>query len=128
MTETPGCEAVAVTCIDYRMVEPLRERLEERELTARTDLVSWPGGALGLALGGESERTALLGVLDLAHRLHAPARVLLAAHQDCGWLGGSGRFGDHEEEAAYLDGALADAAELVAARFPGVAITCLRLA
>lgn len=121
----PDCRALTVACIDYRFVEPLRAALDERGLLGATDLIHWPGGALRLTDPEGCE--AILEVVELARSLHAPEQIVLSAHPDCGWVGGSERFHGPEAEHDFLDASLADAAGVVSARFSTIEVSTLRL-
>lgn len=120
---TPRCRAVAVTCIDYRFVEPLRRFLHAEGLAGSADLIAWPGGAVAMST---SDADVLMGALTLACSLHDPQEVILVAHHDCGRLGGSGSFPGREAEIAALETALEAASEIVARDFPTLRIRLVR--
>lgn len=120
----PRCRAIVLSCIDFRFVEPVQGVMRQRGLVGDADLVSWPGGALVLAHG---EAQAVLDTLALARRLHEPDELVLVAHHDCGWLGGSDRFDGHAEEVAFLDEALALAAGVAGEHLPGLRVEGVRL-
>lgn len=111
------CQAVVVSCIDYRFVEPSRHFLAGRGLTGAVDLIAWPGGAAALAT---PDRDAIIGTIRMACELHNPAEIVLVAHHDCGRLGGSACFAGPQAEIATLETALAIAGEVVAEQFPSL--------
>ena len=117
--ERGSCQAVMLTCIDYRFLRPACDLLERECLLGTTDLIAWPGGAMALLT---EDAEGLLSALELAITVHGPPTVLLAAHIDCARLGGSGRFGGIERETAHLDAGLQDAAATVRSRFPDARI------
>ena len=121
---TGPCRAVAVSCIDYRFVEPLRRFFAADQLTGAVDLIAWPGGAAAIAT---PDREALVEAIGLACSLHEPAEILLVAHHDCGRLGGSAYFAGRHAEITALDTALAMAGETVADRFPTRRVRLVRL-
>ncbi len=127
-TGEPGsglCRAVMLTCIDYRFLRPACALLDGEDLLGATDLLAWPGGAMALLT---DDAQGLLSALDLALTLHGPPVVFLAAHVDCGRLGGSGSFDGLAHETAYLNAGLQDAAATVRSRFPSARIRLVRLA
>ena len=109
------CQAVVVSCIDFRFVEPMRRFLAGRGLTGAVDIIAWPGGAAALAT---PDRDAIIDTIRMACELHNPAEIVLVAHHDCGRLGGSACFAGPQAEVATLETALAIAGKLVAEQFP----------
>lgn len=117
------CQAVVVSCIDFRFVEPIRRFLAERELTGAVDLIAWPGGAAALAT---PDRDAIIDSIRMACELHDPAEIVLVVHHDCGRLGGSACFAGPRAEIATLESALAIAGEIVAEQFPALRVHLVR--
>lgn len=111
------CQAVVVSCSDYRSVEPMRRFLARRGLTGAVELIAWPGGAVALAT---ADRNAIVDTIRRACELHSPAEIVLVAHHDCGRLGGSACFAGPQAEIATLETALAIAGEVVAEQFPSL--------
>lgn len=120
----PRCRALAVSCIDFRFVEPLRQLLHSQGLAGDYDLVCWPGGALALTT---ADQPVLLDALALACELHQPTELYLIAHHDCGRVGGSASFAGRHAEIATLDTGLAMAAEATRERFPQLQVRLARL-
>lgn len=118
------CRAVTLCCIDYRFVTALQGFLAERGLEGASDVIAWPGGALRVA---DAEDRPLMEVLSLASSLHRPEQLILAAHQDCAWIGGSAQFADFEAERSFLDGALASAGIALSNHFPELEVVRLRM-
>jgi len=123
--ERGSCQAVMLTCIDYRFLRPACDLLEREGLLGTTDLIAWPGGATALLT---EDAEGLLSALELALTVHGPPLVLLVAHTDCARLGGSGRFDGIEQETAHLEAALRDAAATVRRTSPDVRIRLFCLA
>lgn len=117
------CQAVVVSCIDYRFVEPMRRFLAGRGLTGVVDLIAWPGGAAAFAT---PDRDAIVDALRMACELHDPAEIVLMAHHDCGRLGGSACFAGPQAEIATLESALAIAGEIIAEQFPTLRLHLVR--
>ena len=99
-----SCEAVILTCIDFRF---WRETLEyiEKELSIKSfDFPSLPGAAK--AINGCTENDIAMQCVSVPCDLHHAKKLVIVNHQDCGAYGGSKIFnGDeaaeenfHEEE------------------------------
>jgi len=76
------CEAIAVTCIDYRLQNSIHDWLTTRVGIHNFDRVALAGGVFDLA--------AVTKQVELADRLHAIRRVILVNHEDCGAYGQAG--------------------------------------
>jgi hypothetical protein len=74
------CEAVVVSCSDYRMQGWLRSLLADEKLLERAELLLSPGG--GAVLAG-SQRQRMYSALERLIEDRAPARLLLVAHTRC---------------------------------------------
>ncbi|MEW6153397.1 MAG: carbonic anhydrase [Actinomycetota bacterium] len=118
------CQAVVLSCSDYRFVEPMRRFLARRGLTGTVDLIAWPGGAAALAT---PDRDAIIDTIRMACELDSPAEIVLVAHHDCDRLGGSACFAGPQAEIATLETALAIAGEVVAEQFPSLRLQLVRL-
>src|SRR5687768_2090101 len=99
MAKTPFNEdrigAAAVYCADGRYGEQMDEFLHQSLRLPRYDRVAVPGGAGCLAehMHAYAEGTALENQLRFLIEAHELTRLVLIAHQDCGfykrvWLGG----------------------------------------
>jgi carbonic anhydrase len=99
-----SCEAVVLTCIDFRF---WRETLEyiEKELNIKSfDFPSLPGAAK--AINGCADNDIAMQCVSVPCDLHHAKKLVIVNHQDCGAYGGSKMFnGDeaveqkfHEEE------------------------------
>ena len=78
--------ACAMSCFDARFETVVRKFLQ-RCGAAPVDHVRVAGGPKALAEDGAA-REFLLEQVRASVRLHAPARVILLAHSDCGACGG----------------------------------------
>lgn len=117
------CQAVVVSCSDYRSVEPVRRFLAGRGLTGTVDLIAWPGGAVALAT---ADRDAIIATIRRTCESHRPTEIVLVAHHDCGRLGGSACFAGPQAEIATLETALTIAGEVVVEQFPSLRLHLVR--
>lgn len=79
-------EALAVMCIDYRLVDDAVRFLDEtRKLPHQYDLVALAGASLAaVASVFPSSNAAFWDHVAIAQQLHAIKRVVLLDHRDCG--------------------------------------------
>lgn len=75
--------AVALTCIDGRVQEPLAAWVRTRHGVRYVDVVTEPGMDAVLARGGHAERDALLAKADVSRRAHGATTLVVAGHADC---------------------------------------------
>lgn len=80
MTLSPlHCEAVAITCKDFRFQRAFDEWLSDHIGYGNFDRVSFAGGVKNWGV--------IFPAIELAHRLHAITRVILINHENCGAYG-----------------------------------------
>ena len=114
----PTCTYVVLTCMDFRVVEPLRRFLDAEGISGDADLLSWPGGAACLVLDEERDRAT--AAVRLAAELHGCDRAVLVMHEDCRRMGGSAAYGYADAEEASLIDHLRRAAEAARAAVPSL--------
>lgn len=119
------CDAVLVTCMDWRLHPGLDDRVREA-VGGACDLVVVPGGVKSLLPDGDpAVREFLLDSIGISARLHATGRVVLANHTDCGAYGGQAAFGSDAQEVARHRADLESARRVVEARFPSLRVETL---
>lgn len=111
------CDAVVLTCIDFRF---WRETLEfvEGELGIKTfDFPSLPGSAKTV--------NECMNKGDLAFKcisvpceLHHAKKIVIVNHEDCGAYGGSSKFETREEEQLFHEGELKKAKDKLIDKYP----------
>lgn len=84
------CEAVVVTCIDFRFQEMISHWLAQNFKPKTFDRVAWAGGVKNLA--------DILGQIEISLRLHHIKKVVLINHEDCGVYGEAGTPQKHAED------------------------------
>ena len=108
------CQALVVTCIDFRFQKAISEWLFLKGLNGKHDRVSLAGAQK--AFLGESAKIALNQV-DISVRLHGITEVHLLAHMDCGAYGGSTKFASSEAEKEKYLSDLREVKQLLQERF-----------
>ena len=90
ISRQPGCDALAISCMDFRL---------------QTFLDPWYAAVFGhgnydrVAIGGGvKDQAAVLAHVDLAVRLHDVRLVLLLNHEDCGAYGVEGTMSRHQAD------------------------------
>lgn len=87
---THSCEAVVVTCIDYRLQKAIDNWISENFAPKTFDRVAFTGGVKNL--------DTILGQVDIAKRLHHIKKVILINHEGCGAYGEAGTAEKHSED------------------------------
>ena len=83
-----SCEAVVVSCIDFRLQKHIRN-WTDRKLKGRTfDYVGIAGSTKNLRI--------LLDQIEISVKLHRVKEVHLINHEDCGAYGVGGTLGRHK--------------------------------
>lgn len=100
-----SCEAVVLTCIDFRFWRETVEFVEKELRVEDFDFPSLPGSAKAINDCVEEEDLAL-SCIGVSCDLHHAKKIVIVNHEDCGAYGGSAKFGNdqkkeqefHEEE------------------------------
>ncbi len=78
-------EALALTCIDYRLVDDATRFFDGLHLTNEYDQVSLAGASLGvISPKFKPAGVAFWGQVDIAKSLHHIKKVIVVDHRDCG--------------------------------------------
>ncbi|MEI6596673.1 MAG: carbonic anhydrase [bacterium] len=116
-----SCEAVILTCIDFRF---WRETLEyiEKELGIKSfDFPSLPGAAK--AINEAVDDDIAMQCISVPCDLHHVKKVVIVNHQDCGAYGGSKVFnGDELAEQKFHEEELKKAKAKVLKKYPGLEV------
>lgn len=87
-----SCQAVVVSCMDFRLRKYLRI------WTTKTILGGFDRVALA---GGVKNLPFVLDQVELSHKLHQIEEVYLINHEDCGAYGEEGNFKKHKKDLIY---------------------------
>lgn len=91
-----SCEAVVLSCIDFRFWKETLEYVE-KELKIKTfDFPSVPGGAKAINELGDDVNLAM-ECIGVPVKLHHVKKIIIVNHQDCGAYGGSANFKNNEK-------------------------------
>ena len=101
------CDAVVVTCIDFRFQEKLEAWIHENVCSGKYDRVSWAGGVKNW------EQVAVQ--IELSKKLHGIHKAILINHEDCGAYGAAGTLEKHTQD-------LHAAKAAVLAQFPDLSV------
>lgn len=77
--ENHTCDAIVITCIDFRFQEYINQWISENFQPKTYDRVALGGGVKNLDI--------ILGQIEIAHNLHHIHKVILINHEDCGAYG-----------------------------------------
>jgi hypothetical protein len=96
------CEAILLTCMDFRLANEITAYMDARGLRDKYDHVILAGASLG-ALNDRfpAWNDVFMGHVDLAVQLHEVHRVIILDHRDCGaykMLLGEGAVKDPDTE------------------------------
>lgn len=108
-----SCEAIIVTCIDFRFQEYINNWISENFSAKSYDRVAIAGGVFDF--------NYVLKQVEVSKRLHHIKKVVLINHEDCGAYGAAGTPEKHTED-------LKNAASNIKTQFPDLTVeTCYLL-
>lgn len=84
------CNALVVSCIDFRFQKYIRKWLEKNMKGKTYDYVGFAGGTKDLK--------TILNQLDISVRLHRIKQVALMHHEDCGAYGKESTHAKHSKD------------------------------
>ena len=115
--EIHHCEAVVLTCIDFRFWKETIKFIEN-ELKIKTfDFPSLAGSAKAINESNDAE--FVFGCISVPIELHHAEKIVIINHQDCGAYGGSAKFnGDEKAEQEFHENELKKAKEKILAKYP----------
>lgn len=102
-----GCEAIVITCIDFRFQEYIHNWLEEHFQPKKYDRGAFAGAAKSLE--------TILSQIEVANRLHHIKKAVLINHEDCGAYGSKGHIDHHVRD-------LHQASKTIKERFPNLEV------
>lgn len=85
-----GCEAVIVTCIDFRFQEYINNWISEKFSLKTFDRVAIAGGVFDFDYVAKQ--------IEISKRLHHIKKAVLINHEDCGAYGEAGTAEKHSED------------------------------
>ena len=110
-----SCEAVVLTCIDFRFWKETVEFIENELGIKSYDFPSLPGSAKAINEGSDLAMSCISVPCDLHHA----KKTVVVNHQDCGAYGGSVKFnGDAEMEQKFHEEELRKAKTKILEKYP----------
>ncbi|MBI2019737.1 hypothetical protein HYS95_03680 [Candidatus Daviesbacteria bacterium] len=85
-----SCEAVVITCIDFRFQEYINNWIAGKFSPKTFDRVAWAGGI--------KDSEGILKQIEISKRLHHIKKAVLINHEDCGAYGETGTAQKHAED------------------------------
>ena len=90
------CEALVITCIDFRFWEAIVKYLKEEKEIGDFDITTFPGAAKMIV--ENKEGCPAKSSADVSCNLHGSKKIIIINHADCGAYGGRKAFASREEE------------------------------
>lgn len=116
------CEAVVLTCIDFRFWRETLEYVEKELGLTSFDFPSLPGSTKAINECANVQDLAM-SCIGVPINLHHAKKVVIVNHEDCGAYGGSGKFnGDKNAEQVFHTEELKKAKDKILAVYPDVAV------
>jgi carbonic anhydrase len=109
---THTCQAIVVSCMDFRLRTALRKWTKETLKDEGFDRLAIAGGVKNLPF--------VLDQVELSYKLHAITEVYLINHEDCGAYGAEGTYKKHKEDLSF-------ARKIIKRKFPKLKIYLLYL-
>lgn len=110
-----SCEAVILSCIDFRFWKETAEFAEKEMGIKSFDFPSLPGSAKAINEGSDLAMSCISVPCDLHH----VQKIIIVNHEDCGAYGGSAKFGDDREaEQKFHEEELRKAKAKIAEKYP----------
>jgi len=114
-----NCEAVVLSCIDFRFWKETVEFIENELNIKNFDFPSLPGGAKAIN-ECTNEGNLPFSCIGVPINLHHAKKVIVMNHQDCGAYGGSAKFNDDgKAEQEFHKKELEKAKDKLLAKYPG---------
>lgn len=115
-----SCEAVVLSCIDFRFWSAIVEHIQNELKITDFDFPSLPGAAKTINNSHNDSADLALSCIDVPVRLHGVQKIIIINHADCGAYGGLSCFNhDHDKERNFHRQQLLEARQKVAVEYPG---------
>jgi carbonic anhydrase len=112
-----SCEAVVLSCIDFRFWKETADFVEKELGIKSYDFPSLPGAAK--AINESNGQDLAMSCISVPCELHHAKKIIIINHQDCGAYGGSAKFnGDIEAEQKFHEEELQKAKDIILGKYP----------
>lgn len=116
------CEAVVLSCVDYRFWLDIVDYVQNVLNIRKFDFPSIPGGVQAIIKGNE----LALNCIHVPVALHQVSKIILVNHEDCGAYGGSENFlQGHGHERTTHENDLSVASRILSKKYPDLEIIAL---
>ncbi len=95
-----NCSTIIIHCIDFRLINKIREWMDENGLKNDSDVLSLAGGIKDLVDGSKEIQDFILKQIGVSYNLHNARKVIIIQHSDCGAYKTNYNFTDEEAEFA----------------------------
>lgn len=112
-----SCEAVVLSCIDFRFWKETVEFIEQELGIKSYDFPSLPGAAKAINECASDDDLAMK-CISVPCDLHHVKKIVIINHEDCGAYGGSGKFQDAKEEMEFHKKELKKAKDKIFEKYP----------
>jgi carbonic anhydrase len=114
-----SCEAVVLSCIDFRFWSAIVEHIQNELKITDFDFPSLPGAAKTINNSHNDSADLALSCIDVPVRLHGVQKIIIINHADCGAYGGRAHFNhDQLAELAFHSAELQAARVKLSAKYP----------
>lgn len=114
---THHCQAVVLSCIDFRFWKETKQFIEQQLGISSYDFPKLPGAAK--AINEAQEGSIALQCISVPVDLHHVEKIVIINHSDCGAYGGAKVFeGDADKEQAFHQVELKKAKDVLKAKYP----------
>lgn len=115
------CEAVVLSCIDFRFWKDITKFIEEELEIKSYDFPSLPGAAKAInACTGKQDLA--MSCIGIPCDLHHVKKAVIVNHWDCGAYGGSKSFASAEAEQTFHESELRKAKEKINSEYPALEV------
>lgn len=95
-----NCSTIIIHCIDFRLINKIREWMDENGLKNDSDVLSLAGGIKDLVDGSKEIQDFILKQIGVSYNLHNARKVIIIQYSDCGAYKTNYNFADEEAEFA----------------------------
>lgn len=111
-----SCEAVILSCIDFRFWKETVEFVSQELGIKNFDFPSLPGSAKAINEGKKNDLA--FSCISVPVELHHAQKIVIINHEDCGAYGGSAKFnGDEKSEQEFHEQELKKAKEKILEKY-----------
>ena len=117
------CSTLIITCMDFRLGEPIYNFAKEQGISKDYDLIAMAGGIKNLVKPNNlTDVDLMFKQIDVSANLHSVKNVIIVNHEDCGAYGGKKAFeNDAAEERTHMED-MEKAKQMILEKYPNLEI------